>query len=144
MPEGGERLRRGKPGKLLMSVGENGEKGGTKRESGGTYRFIHSSAWTNYIDASEFFDSGLEHAFELRPIPDIRLLEDGAARGGGGRGVCVDDLFGFRSESQVSQEDVALFAEEEAGEGEVDAWQVVRLPMACISFNSGLERRQRT
>lgn len=32
----------------------------------------------------------------------------------------VDDFFGFGPEREVREEDIALFAQEEAGEGEVD------------------------
>lgn len=36
--------------------------------------------------------------------------------------VSGDELLGFRAEGEVCEDDIALFTEEEAGEGEIDAF----------------------
>ncbi len=59
---------------------------------------------------------------------------------GSGGGVCVDDFFGLRPESQVCEKDVALFAEEKTSEGEVDTWQIVSPPYTFTSSNRRIRK----
>lgn len=87
----------------------------------GTYRLVNARAWTYDVRAPEVLVCGLEHALEIGPFADVGALEDRLCGGARGAGVVGDEFLGFGAESEVCEDDVAVLAEEEAGEGEVDA-----------------------
>lgn len=83
---------------------------GKKKGDGGADWLIHPGAGTDNIDPSKFFAGGDEHAFQLRPFADVGLLKGGSGRRARGGGVGVHDFFGFRAESEIGEEYVALVA----------------------------------
>ena len=56
----------------------------------------------------------------MLPVSDVCLLEDGFGGGLGIVGMIGNEILGFRAKGQVGEEDVALFAQEGAGEAEID------------------------
>ena len=86
----------------------------------GTHGLVDAGAGTDDVDGAEFPVCDTEHALQMLPVADVGPLEDGF--GGGGAGVVGDEVLGFGPEGEVGEEDVAVFGEEGAGEGEVDPW----------------------
>ena len=88
---------------------------------GGLYGFKDSCAWTDDIRTSKFFAGDVEHALEMLPFGDVRVLEDGFGVRLGAAGMVRNQLFGLGPELQISQNDIAAFTKEGIGEREVDA-----------------------
>ena len=101
----------------------------------GTNRLVHSCAWTHNVCASEVRYCYLEHLVELCPICHICLLEDGLRAGGGGGGVLREQRLCFGTQSEVGDDDVAAFREEELCEAEVDTGAGSG-DNCCLSFHA--------
>ena len=87
---------------------------------GETYWLIDSSSRTNHVHFPKLFLGHDEHPLQVSPLCDISPLEvcfRGAARG---RVVLGYQLLGLGTEIQVGEQDIAVAAQESAGEGEVD------------------------
>lgn len=83
MPGGYQKLEKGY-GKSVVEFKAN-------RGLGGAHRLVNASTWTDYINVSKLFACDMEHALEMLPVSDVRLLEECF-----GRGLRVIGMIGYK------------------------------------------------
>lgn len=82
-----------------------------------TYRFVDTCTRANNVYGPEFRLCHLEHVLELRPVRDVCLLEDCSR---GTLTMNINNPLSLGAESEVREEDITTFAQEELGKTEVD------------------------
>lgn len=88
----------------------------------GPVRLVHARPRADDVEVAKGRERRREQLPQRRPRAHVRLDEEGAWRPGRRRRVLVDEGLRFGPEGEVGEDDVAVAREEQAREGEVDAW----------------------